>query len=128
VVSEFADRVAIMYLGRIVEIAGTANLFNGPIHPYTQGLLRSLPGKRTEERRLPSIPGTVPDLDAIPPGCPFADRCPFRQGARARFGAGETERDELAVCDRVDPPLEEYAPGHWAACHFQRKARKGVPG
>ena len=128
VVSEVADRVAIMYLGRIVEIAGTAALFAGPIHPYTEGLLRSLPGKRTGERRLASIPGTVPDLDAIPPGCPFADRCPFRQEAQARFRAGETETDELAVCDRVDPPLEEYAPGHRAACHYRRKVRKGEDG
>jgi oligopeptide/dipeptide ABC transporter ATP-binding protein len=128
VVSEFADRVAIMYLGRIVEITGTADLFADPVHPYTQGLLRSLPGRRTGERRLPSIPGTVPDLDAIPPGCPFADRCPFRQEAKARFRAGETERDELTVCDRVDPPLEEYAPGHQAACHHQRKVRKGGAG
>jgi len=128
VVSEFADRVAIMYLGRIAEIARTADLFADPVHPYTQGLLRSLPGRRTGERRLPSIPGTVPDLDAIPPGCPFTDRCPFRQEARARFRAGETERDELAVCDRADPPLEEYAPGHQAACHHQRKVRKGDAG
>jgi peptide/nickel transport system ATP-binding protein len=128
VVSEFAERVAIMYLGRIVEIARTADLFADPVHPYTQGLLRSLPGRRTGERRLPSIPGTVPDLDAIPPGCPFADRCPFRQEAKARFRDGETERDELAVCDRVDPPLEEYAPGHQAACHHQRKVRKGDAG
>ncbi len=126
VVSEFADRVAIMYLGRIVEIAGTADLFGGPIHPYTQGLLRSLPGKKSGERRLPSIPGTVPDLDAIPPGCPFADRCPFRQEAKERYGAGEAARDELTVCDRADPPLEEYAPGHRAACHHQRRVRKGA--
>ena len=128
VVSEFADRVAIMYLGRIVEIARTADLFDDPVHPYTQGLLRSLPGKKTGERRLPSIPGTVPDLDAIPPGCPFADRCPFRQEAKARFRDGETERDELEVCDRVDPPFEEYAPGHQASCHHQRKVRKGDAG
>jgi oligopeptide/dipeptide ABC transporter ATP-binding protein len=114
-----------MYLGRIVEIARTTDLFADPVHPYTQGLLRSRPGKRTGERRLPSIPGTVPDLDAIPPGCPFADRCPFRLEAGARFRDGETERDELAVCDRVDPPLEEYAPGHQAACHHQKKTRKG---
>jgi ABC-type dipeptide/oligopeptide/nickel transport system ATPase component len=70
----------------------------------------------------------VPDLDAIPPGCPFADRCPFRQEARDRFRAGETGGDELAVCDRVNPPLEEYAPGHFAACHYQRKVRKGEGG
>ncbi len=124
VVSEVADRVAIMYLGRIVEIAETSDLFAGPLHPYTEGLLRSLPGTRTGERRLPSIPGTVPDLDAIPPGCPFADRCPYRREAQDRFRAGETSEDELAVCDRAHPPLEEYAPGHRAACHHRRKARR----
>jgi ABC-type dipeptide/oligopeptide/nickel transport system ATPase component len=83
---------------------------------------------RTGEKRLPSIPGMVPDLDAIPPGCPFADRCPFRQEAQARFRAGETAEDDLSVCDRVDPPLEEYAPGHFAACHYQRTIRKGGRG
>ena len=128
VVSEVADRVAIMYLGRIVEVAGTEKLFSDPVHPYTQGLLRSLPGIRTGEKRLPSIPGMVPDLDAIPKGCPFADRCPFRQGALARFRGGEAETDDLAVCDRADPPLEEYAQGHSAACHYQRRVRKGDGG
>jgi oligopeptide/dipeptide ABC transporter ATP-binding protein len=125
VVHEFADRVAIMYLGRIVEIAGTADLFADPIHPYSQGLLRSLPGKSVGEIRLPSIPGTVPDLHEIPPGCPFADRCPFRRKALERFRAGEAARDELAVCDLADPPLEELAPHHFAACHYQKMERKG---
>ncbi len=125
VVNEFADRVAIMYLGRIVEIAPTAALFADPIHPYAQGLLESLPGKTAGGRRLPSIPGMVPDLHSIPPGCPFSDRCPFRQAAADRFRAGETPADTLAVCDRSDPPLEEYAPGHFAACHHQKIARPG---
>ncbi|MBM2827474.1 MAG: oligopeptide/dipeptide transporter, ATPase subunit [Actinobacteria bacterium] len=127
VVHEFADRVAIMYLGRIVEIAKTADLFGDPIHPYSQGLLRSLPGRTVGEKRLPSIPGTVPDLHAIPPGCPFADRCPFRRKAMERFRAGETAEDGLSICDRADPPLEEYAPGHFAACHYQKAAHKGGP-
>ncbi|MGE5752149.1 MAG: ABC transporter ATP-binding protein [Deltaproteobacteria bacterium] len=128
VVHEFADRVAIMYLGRIVEVAGTADLFADPIHPYTQGLLRSLPGRSVGEARLPSIPGTVPDLHAIPPGCPFSDRCPFRRKALERFRAKETAEDQLAVCDRVDPPLEAYAPGHFAACHYQKARRAGGRG
>jgi oligopeptide/dipeptide ABC transporter ATP-binding protein len=113
-----------MYLGRIVEIAPTADLFADPIHPYAQGLLRSLPGKTVGEKRLPSIPGAVPDLHSIPPGCPFADRCPFRLEAAERFRAGEAPEDGLAVCDETDPPLEEYAPGHFAACHYQKTARK----
>ncbi len=125
VVHEFADRTAIMYLGRIVEIGTTHDLFADPVHPYTQGLLESLPGKSTGERRLPSIPGTVPGLSAIPPGCPFADRCKFRQAALGAWREGAAATDALAVCDRVDPQLEEYAPGHFAACHYQKTARKG---
>ena len=125
VVHDFADRTAIMYLGRIVEISPTAALFADPIHPYTQGLLESLPGRKPAGRRLPSIPGTVPDLSAAPPGCPFADRCPFRKAALERFRSGTTSEDALAVCDREDPPLVEYSPGHHAACHHQRAARIG---
>jgi len=125
VVHDFADRTAIMYLGRIVEVAPTPALFADPIHPYTQGLLAAMPGKRTGERRLPSIPGTVPDLSTVKPGCPFADRCPFRRDALARFRSGESAHDPLAVCDRDDPPLFEYAPGHLAACHHQRAVRAG---
>ncbi len=125
VVHDFADRTAIMYLGRIVEIAATAALFEDPLHPYAQGLLRSLPGRSVGERRLPSIPGSVPPLTAIPPGCPFADRCPYRQAALERFRSGESAEDELSVCDVADPPLEEYAPGHSAACHYQKARRKG---
>jgi peptide/nickel transport system ATP-binding protein len=125
VVHEFADRTAIMYLGRIVEIAPTRELFADPVHPYTQGLLASLPGKRTGEKRLASIPGTVPDLSDVPPGCPFADRCPFRRDARSRYRSGETPEDPLAACDRDDPQQHEYAPGHFAACHHQRAARGG---
>jgi len=124
-VHDFADRTAIMYLGRIVEIAPTRELFADPIHPYTQGLLASLPGRRSGEKRLPSIPGAVPDLSAVPPGCPFADRCPYRQAARKRDRAQGP--DALAVCDRDDPPLFAYSPGHLAACHYQRAARGGGP-
>ncbi|HEY5997025.1 MAG TPA: ABC transporter ATP-binding protein, partial [Candidatus Deferrimicrobiaceae bacterium] len=123
VVSEFADRTAIMYLGRIVESGPTAALFADPIHPYTQGLMASLPGTSGRARRLPSIPGTVPDLRHVPPGCPFADRCPFRRAASESFRAGMTPEDALAVCDLVDPPLSEYAPGHSAACHYQAGER-----
>ncbi len=125
VVHDFADRTAIMYLGRIVEIAPTKGLFSDPIHPYTQGLLASLPGKGTGTARLSSIPGAVPDLSSVPPGCPFADRCPYRQAALDRFRGGADSRDSLGICDREDPPLFEYAPGHFAACHYQRAMRGG---
>jgi oligopeptide/dipeptide ABC transporter ATP-binding protein len=79
VVAETADRVAIMYAGRIVEEAPVREIFGRPRHPYTQGLLASLPGDRPGAR-LQAIPGTVPDLAALPPGCAFAPRCPERFG------------------------------------------------
>jgi len=120
VVHDFADRTAIMYLGRIVEIAPTRELFAGPIHPYTQGLLASLPGASHGSRLLPSIPGTVPDLASVPLGCPFSTRCQHRQEALKRFLSGKTSTDELRDCDREDPPLFEFSPGHFAACHYQR--------
>jgi len=123
VVHDFADRTAIMYLGRIVEIAPTRELFAGPVHPYTQGLLASLPGT-SHGGRLPSIPGTVPDLANVPPGCPFSPRCRYRQAALKRFLSGETSTDELRDCDREDPPPFEFSPGHFAACHYQRRARE----
>lgn len=123
VVREFADRTAIMYLGRIVETGPTAALFADPIHPYTQGLMASIPGRSEGVRRLPSIPGAVPDLHHVPPGCPFSDRCPFRQAALDAFRGGKAPEDTLAVCDRVDPPLAEYASGHAAACHYQARER-----
>ena len=124
VVHDFADRTAIMYLGRIVEIAPTRKLFALPMHPYTQGLLASLPGAKPEGRTLPSIPGTVPDLANIPAGCPFSPRCLHRQAALARFHSGEASTDELGICDREDPPLFEFSPGHLAACHYRRGAKK----
>ncbi len=79
VVAEFADAVVVMYAGKVVERAPTAALFDRPRHPYTQGLLASLPTFGSHEegrRRLPTIPGLVPDLRRLPPGCRFHDRCP----------------------------------------------------
>ena len=105
VVAETADRVAVMYAGRIVEDTTTAQLFAAPRHPYTHGLLGSIPhvadaDESGSRERLPEIAGTVPALWALPPGCAFAPRC-SRAGARCA-----TER----------PPLENVAPGHRVAC------------
>ena len=80
VVAENADRVGVMYAGRLVEQAPARALFENPQHPYTQGLLRSMPGRREagESRRLPTLPGSVPDAACPPPGCRFHPRCPER--------------------------------------------------
>jgi oligopeptide/dipeptide ABC transporter ATP-binding protein len=103
VVAEQADEVAIMYAGKIVERASAERIFTRPLHPYTVGLLNSLPGAGTKKkRRLAAIPGVVPSPLDVPSGCRFRDRCP-----RA-----------AALCADAEPQLVELEPGHWAACHF----------
>jgi peptide/nickel transport system ATP-binding protein len=103
VVAEVAQRVVVMYAGKVVEEAPVRELFGNPRHPYTQGLIRSIPRldlAATEHRRLEAIPGTVPQLLHPPPGCRFAARC-----ARA-----------TPDCTAAEPPLREIAPGHKVAC------------
>jgi peptide/nickel transport system ATP-binding protein len=75
VMAEFTHEIAVMYAGKIVEHAATEALFANPRHPYTRGLLRSLPSQRNRGERLPTIRGIVPDLRTLPPGCRFQDRC-----------------------------------------------------
>ena len=100
VVAEAADRVAVMYAGRVVETAPVASLFRAPLHPYTRGLLRSVPRiERTRPSVLPEIAGMVPSLVDMPPGCAFAARCP-RANARCA----------------TRPPLAPAGPGHDVAC------------
>ena len=102
VVAQMADDVAVMYLGRIVERAPVRIVMKAPRHPYTMGLLESLPSLSMDKAALPSIPGNVPSLTEIPPGCPFHPRCPH-----ARSGQ----------CDVDGPPvLEDLAPAHQVAC------------
>lgn len=104
VIAEMADRVAVMYAGRIVEQTDVDALFEKPLHPYTQGLIASIPvlGKVTE--KLDVIPGNVPNLVNLPPGCRFASRC------RAR------ENHDLTVCSQVEPDLVEVLPNHYVRC------------
>jgi oligopeptide/dipeptide ABC transporter ATP-binding protein len=103
VVAEQADDVAIMYAGKIVERANAQAIFNRPAHPYTVGLLNSLPGAAgLKKKRLDAIPGMVPSPLRLPSGCRFRDRCPRAQ----------------EVCAQAEPPLEEKEPGHTAACYF----------
>jgi peptide/nickel transport system ATP-binding protein/oligopeptide transport system ATP-binding protein len=101
VVSQVADRVAVMYAGNLVELGPRAEVFRAPAHPYTRGLLEAAPTLSTERNRpLQTIEGTVPPIDAMPAGCPFEPRCGLRIPAC---------RDQL-------PPLAEISPGHWARC------------
>jgi oligopeptide/dipeptide ABC transporter ATP-binding protein len=100
IVAEQAHEVVIMYAGRVVERAPAAALFARPLHPYTIGLIASVPGLGGRRRRLEGIPGMVPDPLHFPTGCRFRDRC-----TRA-----------VDRCATIDPPLEEKAPGHHVAC------------
>jgi peptide/nickel transport system ATP-binding protein len=78
IVAQLADRVAVMYAGRIVEEAGVIELFDKPLHPYTKGLLSSIPNIQVDEMHLYTMPGSPPDLTDLPPGCPFHPRCPSK--------------------------------------------------
>jgi peptide/nickel transport system ATP-binding protein len=101
VVSQVADRVAVMYAGSLVELAGKRELFQTPAHPYTRGLLAAAPTLETDRhRRLVTIKGNVPTLAKLPPGCPFEPRC----------------LERVEECSRALPPLVEVARGHWARC------------
>jgi peptide/nickel transport system ATP-binding protein len=100
VVAELCHKVAVIYAGRIVELAPVSNLFARPLHPYTRGLLECLPHPSRFGQPLVSIEGVPPDLRVVPEGCRFAPRC-----AHA-----------LPSCRRVEPSLEEREPGHFVAC------------
>jgi len=103
VVAEQADDVAIMYAGKIVEKTSAPAIFARPLHPYTTGLLHSLPGTGgAKKKRLDAIPGVVPSPLNLPSGCRFRDRCPKAAG----------------ICAEGEPELLEKETGHWVACHF----------
>ena len=105
VVAEIADEVAVMYAGRIVESGPVADVFNDPQHPYTLGLLSSLPGLHARQGRLATIPGSVPSPQFMPPGCRFAPRCPFvGNDCRAQRPALTGQAHQVA-CLRA--PLEQ---------------------
>ena len=104
VISEMADRVAVMYAGRIVEQAGIRTLFKNPVHPYTQGLMASIPVLGTVKETLDVIPGSVPNLVNLPPGCQFAPRC------RSRM------EYQLSICTQVEPQLLPVEPEHLCRC------------
>jgi peptide/nickel transport system ATP-binding protein len=100
VVAEVCDEVAVMYAGEVVERAGVDELFAGPQHPYTVGLLGSIPRLDRRTSHLATIEGMVPNMTALPHGCRFMARCPFAE----------------AACAAAPPPLAEVSPGHWSRC------------
>lgn len=110
VVAEMADRVAVMYAGEIVEQADVIPLFDEPLHPYTQGLIGSIPILGEIKERLDVIPGTVPNLVDLPPGCRFAPRCQARV------------KHALRICTEQDPSLDEVKPGHKVRCWLYQNA------
>ena len=95
-----SQRVAVMYAGRVIETTTTEKLFERPLHPYTQGLLASVP--RISKATTTGIAGRMPSISDRPTGCSFHPRCPHR----------------MEICERVTPPLVEVEPGHDAACHL----------
>ncbi|PHK95433.1 peptide ABC transporter substrate-binding protein [Pseudoroseomonas rhizosphaerae] len=107
VVRHISDRVAVMYLGRVVEIAPKAAIYDAPMHPYTQALIAAVPaphpaGRAARRAARLRVEGEMPSALNLPPGCRFHTRCPFA----------------MEVCRSVPPPLREYAPGHMTACHL----------
>lgn len=105
VVAQMCDRVAVMYAGQIVEITDTVTLFSAPRHPYTIGLINSLPQDKGKGSQLEPIQGSPPDLASLGPGCPFSPRCQF---------VGD-------ICQIECPELKQIAQGHHSRCHYIEK-------
>jgi oligopeptide transport system ATP-binding protein len=109
-VRHISDRIGVMYLGKIVELAGNDTLYRAPAHPYTQALLASIPVADPEARRdVAPMRGEIPSPIDIPSGCRFRTRCPFA-----------TE-----LCARLEPPLSDVGGGHLAACHYAAEVMAG---
>ncbi|HWQ14505.1 MAG TPA: ABC transporter ATP-binding protein [Roseiflexaceae bacterium] len=108
VVEHMCDRIAVMYVGKLVELAESETLLRTPLHPYTEALLSAIPAADPDVRTKRIItPGEVPSPAAPPPGCVFHPRCRYAQD----------------ICKREVPPLREVVPGHYAACHFAEEIR-----
>ncbi|RVT86945.1 ABC transporter ATP-binding protein [Rhodobacteraceae bacterium CCMM004] len=101
VVAEMADHITVLYCGKVVERGPADTVLRRPAHPYTRGLIDSIPNPALRKERLNQIPGMVPDIRNLPVGCNFRDRCP-----RA-----------TALCAEVEPALQDRGSGQWAACH-----------
>lgn len=106
-VAEICDRSSVMYAGDVAETAKVKDLFKNPLHPYTRGLLHSVP-KVEQVDELATIPGTVPNLIFPPSGCRFHPRCP----------------DRMEICPKAKPTMIEHSPDHWVACHLYTDGKK----
>ena len=110
VVADVADKISVMYAGRIVEKAQVGDIYARPAHPYTKGLLESIPRLDLKGQELSAIRGLPPSLTRIPPGCEFNPRCPYAQD----------------ICRENRPPLYEVVPGRHSACHFAKEVLDGT--
>jgi oligopeptide/dipeptide ABC transporter ATP-binding protein len=109
VVAYISDRIAVMYLGKVVELAPSVELYDNPLHPYTQSLLSAIPNPDpTNRRERIKLAGDVPSPFNPPSGCHFRTRCPLARKKGTQNG----------ICAEQEPPLKEWRPGHLAACHF----------
>jgi oligopeptide/dipeptide ABC transporter ATP-binding protein len=130
VVADVADRIALMYAGRVVEEAGVQDLYARPAHPYAEGLLLSVPRIDVRDRELTPIKGAPPNLAAIPAGCPFHPRCPR---ARDRCSTEVPElrlvRADEGASDRSGARSGAPSPGsgggHRSACHYAEEVSDG---
>jgi peptide/nickel transport system ATP-binding protein len=109
IIAELCDNVAVMYAGQIVEYTDVETIFNHPLHPYTEGLLAAIPVLGEHKETLAVIPGSVPNLINLPPGCKFSPRCPYVKES---------------VCTQEVPPLLEVEPGHSVRCYMRHPTTK----
>ena len=112
IVSELADRVAVMYAGRMMETAPVRELLDHPCHPYTKALIAAVPVLGGEHRRLSTIPGAVPPPSEFTEGCRFADRCALLKNL---------DREKQRLCREKKPEMTEMVPGHYCACPYGRR-------
>jgi peptide/nickel transport system ATP-binding protein len=104
VVGYLSDRIAVLYLGRLMEVGPADIVFNGPHHPYTEALVSSVPNIGDDRRTRIRLTGEIPSAAKPPPGCVFHTRCPRLL--------------DSGICESVEPPLVEVAPGHLMRCHI----------
>lgn len=110
VASQMCDHIAVMYAGRIMEMASADEIFERPQNPYTYGLMRAIPSLQRKGQKLYSIDGMPPNLNDMPSGCAFSPRCEFCE----------------EICKQKVPELKEITPGHYSRCHCIEKLQKAM--